>query len=66
MKNFGQSIFDNNGTPQVNSRVTHCLGSRRGHTYVKEVKKCDLMPFTASKLDKAHSCAKFLMIFHDR
>ena len=39
MKNFDQSIFDNNGTPQVNGRVTHCLGSRRGRTYVKEVKK---------------------------
>ena len=66
MKNFGQSVFDNNGTPQVNGRVTHCLGSRRGRIYVKEVKKSDLMPFTASKSDKAHSCAKFMKIIHGR
>ena len=66
IKKFGQSVFDKNGTFQVNRRVTLCLASRRGRTYVKEVKKCDLMPFTASKSDKAHSCAKFLMIFHDR
>ena len=66
MKNFGQSDFDQNGTPQVNGSVTHCLASGRGRTYVKEVKKCDLMPFTASKSDKAHPCAKFLIILHDR
>ena len=63
---FGQSIFDKNGTFQVNRRATHCFASGRGRTNVKEVKKCDLMPFTASKLDKAHPCAKFLIIFHDR
>ena len=66
MKNYGQSVFDKNGTPQVNGRVTHWLASGRGRTYVKKEKKCDLMPFTASKSDKAHSCAKYLMIFHDR
>ena len=66
IKNFGQSIFDKNSTFQVNCRDTHCLASGRGHTYVKEVKKCDLMPSTASKSDKAHSCAKFLKIIHGR
>ena len=57
IENFGQSAFDKNGTFQCNRRVTHCLGGRLVFTYVKEVKKCDLMLFSASKLDNAHCAA---------
>ena len=66
MKNFSQSALDKNSTFQCNRRVTHCLGGGLVFTYVKEVKKCGLMPCSASKSDGAQPCKKFLIIFHDR
>ena len=59
---FSQPAFDKYDALRSKRAVTHSSSCKLVFLYVKEVKKCDLMPFAASQLANAHPSAKFLFI----
>ena len=59
---FSQRILDKSDALRSKRAVTRSSSCNLVSLYVKEVKKCDLMPFAASQLANAHPSAKFLFI----
>ena len=62
ISNLRRGIVTKYGVVQSKRRVSPTSPCRRVRTYVKEVEKCDQMPFTLSKSDIAQSCTQFFFI----